>query len=136
MNQRKYISPDIFVFSKWSRKEYAVFASLGKQIKIGVLKASISQKALLKEFVDLVNIAETKEYFDEDECDLKITNNDSLQFILSSLGLSIFQTINLATIKKSKKVNPFKKYHIANIKSVFLQSVKSRLFLCKKIKNY
>ncbi len=34
----KYISSTKFVFNKWSKKGYAVFASLGKEIKIGFLK--------------------------------------------------------------------------------------------------
>jgi len=129
MNQQKYISPDIFVFSKWSRKEYAVFASLGKLIKIGVLKADICQKALLKKLVDLKKIANLSEDFEEDESDLNIADYNSLQFMLSSLGLSIFQTTNLATIKKSKEVNPLKKYYSANIKSVFTKCNKRAFFI-------
>jgi len=137
MNQGKYISPDIFVFSKWSRKEYAVFASLGKLIKIGVLKADICQKALLKKLVELKKIANLSEDFEEDEPDLNIADYNSLQFLLSSLGLSIFQTINLATIKKSREVNPLKKYYSANIKSVFTKCNKRAFFylMQKKIKN-
>ena len=129
MNQGKYISPDIFVFSKWSRKEYAVFASLGKLIKIGVLKADISQKALLKGLVDLKDIAKITENFDEDETALNIADHDFLQFAFSSLGLSIFQTINLATIKKSKKVNPLKTILFNQYKVRFLLNVRSGLFL-------
>ena len=83
MNQRQYISPDIFVFSKWSRKEYAIFASLGKLIKIGVLKADICQKALLKRLVELKKIALLKEKIEEDENDLNIPDHDCLQSIFS-----------------------------------------------------
>jgi len=129
MNQARYISPDIFVFSKWSRKEYAVFASLGKLIKIGVLKADICQKALLKKLVDLKKIAKFTENLEEDDTALNIADYNSLQCILSSLGLSILQTINLATIKKSKEVSPLKKYYSANIKSVFTKCNKRAFFI-------
>jgi len=129
MNQGRYISPDIFVFSKWSRKEYAVFASLGKLIKIGVLKADICQKALLKKLVDLKKIAKFTENLEEDDTALNIADYNSLQFILSSLGLSILQTSNLATIKKSKEVSPLKKYYSANIKSVFTKCNKRAFFI-------
>ena len=129
MNQQKYISTKIFVFSKWSRKEYAIFASLGKLIKIGVLKADICQKALLKGLVDLGKIAKIIEDFDEDECDLDITNHDSLQFMLSSPGLSIFHVTNLAAIKISKKKNPLRTIIFNEYKVCFLPSVRNGLFL-------
>ena len=108
MNQGKYISPDIFVFSKWSRKEYAVFASLGKLIKIGVLKADISQKALLKGLVDLKDIAKITENFDEDETALNIADNNFMQFTFSFFCLSFFSIFNLASVTVSTKENPFK----------------------------
>lgn len=132
MNQQKYISPNIFVFSKWSRKEYAIFASLGKLIKIGVLKADLCQKALLKGIVDLGNIAEFEEYFDEDESALNITDHESLQFILSSLGLSVFQAFNLASVTISKKVNPLRTILFSDYKVCFLLKVRNRFFLQQK----
>lgn len=36
------------VFSKWSRKKFAIFASLGKLVKIGRVSADICDKALQK----------------------------------------------------------------------------------------
>lgn len=128
MNQGKYISPDIFVFSKWSRKDYAIFASLGKLIKIGVLKADISQKALLKGLVELKKIALITESFDEDETDLNITDHDFLQFAFSFFGLSSLSILNLASAKVSKEENPFKIISHSEYKVCFLQSVKNRLF--------
>jgi hypothetical protein len=46
----KYVFPikNTIVFSQWSRKSYAVFASLGKVIKIGRVSADISDKSLIK----------------------------------------------------------------------------------------
>lgn len=136
MNQGKYISPDIFVFSKWSRKEYAIFASLGKLIKIGVLKADICQKALLKRLVELKKIALLKEKIEEDENDLNIPDHDCLQSIFSLFGLSSFSIFNLSSISLSKEGNPSKNISQNDYKVCFLPCVENRLFLCKKIKNY
>jgi hypothetical protein len=46
----KYISPikKIIVFSRWSGKGYAAFASLGKTIKIATVSVNISDQALSK----------------------------------------------------------------------------------------
>jgi hypothetical protein len=46
----KYVFPikKAIVFSQWSRKSYAVFASLGKVIKIAQVSGDISDKALIK----------------------------------------------------------------------------------------
>ena len=128
MNQQKSISPCIFVFSKWSRKKYAIFASLGKLIKIGVLKAEICQKALLKGLVDLAYFANIKGDFDEDENDLNIKDHDSLQCILSSLGLPVFPAFNLTSNTISKKANPFRTELHSEYKVCFLLSVRNRFF--------
>ncbi len=130
MNQQKFISPTIFVFSKWSRKEYAIFASLGKLIKIGVLKADICQKALLKSLYDLVHFEGLHPDADEDETTGYLANSDSLQILLSPFGLSMLQIQNLISVATNKKGEPFKNNIIQkNIKSVFYSSVKNRLFL-------
>lgn len=133
MNQQKYISTNIFVFSKWSRKAYAIFASLGKLIKIGVLKADICQKALLKGIVELGKIAEFKEDVDEDENALDITDHDSLQFILSVLGLSVFSIFNLTSVTISKKVKPLRTILFREYKVCFLLSVRNRLFFIRQL---
>jgi hypothetical protein len=44
----RYKTNKVIVFSQWSRKNYAIFASLGKLIKIGRVSADISQLALQK----------------------------------------------------------------------------------------
>lgn len=48
--QMRYKTPikKVIVFSQWSRKSYAVFASLGKMIKIGQVSADISDRSLAK----------------------------------------------------------------------------------------
>ena len=128
MNQKKHISASIFVFSKWSRKKYAIFVSLGKLIKIGVLKADVCQKALLKRLISLGHIAEIKEYFGEDETALNTSADDSFQFTLSWLGLSIFPAFNLVSNTISKKGNPLRIILFSEYRVCFLPSVKNRLF--------
>jgi hypothetical protein len=46
----KYVLPirKLIVFSQWSRKSFAIFASLGKIIKIGRVSVDISDKSLVK----------------------------------------------------------------------------------------
>lgn len=46
----KYTFPlkKVLVFSQWSRKSYAVFASLGKTIKIARISVAITDKGLFK----------------------------------------------------------------------------------------
>jgi hypothetical protein len=133
MNQQTYISPSIFVFSKWSRKEYAIFASLGKLIKIGVLKADICQKALLKGLVDLNNNVGIKEDCEEDETELSSPDQNSLQLILSSLGLSVLQSYNLVSSTTSEKVNPLRNILYSQYKVCFLLNVRNRLFFSTQI---
>lgn len=133
MNQQKAISPRILVFSKWSRKKYAIFASLGKLIKIGVLNADICQKSLLKGLVNIAYNANIKSDIDADENELKIKDHDSLQFILSFLGLSIFQVFNFASITNSKKVNPFRTKLYSEYKVCFLPGVRNRLFFTTQL---
>ncbi len=48
MFQNKQIHTDVIVFSQWSRKNYAVFASLKKVIRIARLSIDICQSSLLK----------------------------------------------------------------------------------------
>jgi hypothetical protein len=53
MKSRVFISQKQVVFSQWSRKRYAVFASLKKQVKIGHLSVDLCN-ASLKKSVDLI----------------------------------------------------------------------------------
>lgn len=48
MNKSAYITSRVFCFSRWSRKSYSIFASLGKNVKISRLSVNICGKALLK----------------------------------------------------------------------------------------
>jgi len=48
MYQTKQVQTDIIIFSQWSRKSYAVFASLKKTVRIACLSIDICQSALLK----------------------------------------------------------------------------------------
>ncbi len=132
MNQQKYISSKLIVFSKWSRKNYTVFSSLGKQVKIGVLKARICQKTLLKGLVDIITISKNTEDFEEEESKVNIADTSYLQFAFSTFGLLLFLFFNLASVTSSQE-NRKQKNIIQHIHSLFFTSVESRLFLCNKI---
>ena len=48
MNRLKHIGKNSIIFSRWSRKNYAIFASLGKVVKIARLKTDVCILALEK----------------------------------------------------------------------------------------
>jgi hypothetical protein len=129
MNQRNYIASEQLVFSKWSRKNYAVFASLGKQVKIGVLKAYICQKALLKGLVDIITISKNTEDTEENESEVNIADQSNLQ--LSFFVILVLSVFNLNSVISSQENFCLKKLYRV-FKVCFLQIVESRLFLCPK----
>ncbi|WP_320167862.1 hypothetical protein [Mangrovibacterium marinum] len=49
MNHAKYINRTVYTFHQWKGKGYAVFASLGKLVRIGKLSATISQSLSAKD---------------------------------------------------------------------------------------
>ncbi len=49
MNRHIPIKKSSIRFRRWSRKEYAVFASLGKCVTIGCLSKSVADKSLAKQ---------------------------------------------------------------------------------------
>lgn len=84
-------------FRRWSRKQYAVFCSLGKQISIGCLRRSITDQALRKNALILKTAthATTKSFSlvdndlkDSEEVDSKQTISDILflKIVLSKLS--------------------------------------------------
>lgn len=60
MKRRKYRPRITYIFTQWKRAAYAVFASLGKLIKIGRLSVATSQGFTLK------NVLNTKSLLDPD----------------------------------------------------------------------
>jgi hypothetical protein len=48
MQERKSYSKTKIYFSRWSRKSYAIFTSLGKDVKISRLSVDMCGKSLLK----------------------------------------------------------------------------------------
>ncbi len=125
MNQRNYISSEQLVFSKWSRKNYAIFASLGKQVKIGVLKAGICQQTLLKGLVDIITISKNTEDSEDDESEVNIADQSMLQlsfFVI--LALSVF---NLNSVISSQENSLFKNF-IRHIQSLFFTNCRKQTF--------
>ena len=71
MKQTLSIRRPQLVFSRWSRKSYAVFISLGKVVKIGRLAVDICRMAMLKSAV-LINANNQFEFGcvdEDDDCD-------------------------------------------------------------------
>jgi len=80
MKSNYSILPKSFVFSKWSRKKYAIFASLGKLIKIGNLSTIYCQKALLKSTITSGTELQFEIPIEKDNSDW-IPDINSIQFI-------------------------------------------------------
>lgn len=85
---------DILVFSKWSRKSYAIFVSLRKIVVISQLSIDVCKSFLLKN-VELLNFLG----FNEEE------NDESLEFDINEieerLSLILLSTANPKNYKKN-----------------------------------
>lgn len=80
MLQDKQIFSNVVVFSQWSRKSYAAFASLNKVVSIGHLSIDICKSSLLKNatLIRLLNLFISDES-DADEYDVnELLENSSL----------------------------------------------------------
>ncbi|MBI9065828.1 MAG: hypothetical protein JEZ09_00970 [Salinivirgaceae bacterium] len=96
MQQKNYISKKSLTFSKWSRKGYAVFASLGKVVKIGQLNVEICKQAIKKNTNLLIEFV----LLEKDKLNQK--TDESIEFLLSEY---LFQ--NVISIKAiDSKLNP------------------------------
>lgn len=72
MKNKRIVKSKGIVFSCWSRKNYAIFASLKRIVKIAFLSVDICIKALAKNalmlsFRDLVFVSDITEYFIEEQ---------------------------------------------------------------------
>jgi hypothetical protein len=87
MLKYKQVFSDVVVFSQWSRKSYAVFASLKKVVSIGHLSIDICKSSLLKS-ATLIRLLNTfsADNSDTDEYDInELLENASL--LLAELPL-------------------------------------------------
>lgn len=75
MKSYSYIQTGKVRFRRWTRKKYAAFASLGKQISIGAVRIEVSNQATLKQ--DTLSVAIGNAYLseslqiEEEEADLQ-----------------------------------------------------------------
>ncbi len=89
-----------FTFRRWSRRSYAVFNSLGKQIRIGVLYAGCSiltVPALAQEHPDSIRVVEVQ---NEQELDEVVVSAQHVPAVSSELMRSV-QVINRSDIERS-----------------------------------
>ena len=97
--QLKYSSQG-FTFRRWSRRSYAVFNSLGKQIRIGVLYAGCSiltVPALAQERPDSIRVVEVQT---EQELDEVVVSAQHVPAVSSELMRSV-QVISRSEIERS-----------------------------------
>ena len=98
------------IFRQWSRKSYAVFSSLGKEIQIGHIDVEICEKAnekkssktpLKKEWID------SSLSIMDDPDDLTVVNSDLLLISLISETLNLDESSQLCS--KQISINKFRK---------------------------
>lgn len=86
------IKKDVIVFSRWSRKNYAIFASLKRVVNIGCLTIDLCKTALLKSPSALLLIKLTG--FEEDEIS-DIKDNETVENLaFFATALPAFCSIN------------------------------------------
>ena len=104
MIKQTKISNKLAVFSKWSRKNYAIFASLTKVVKIARLSIDICdlslKKALSTVFLNKQEVNDESEYDDAFEIETSI--QESLVFL-------VFQPTS--TLEISFDINTFKYFN-------------------------
>ncbi len=79
MNRKNNRSNTHIVFSKWSGKGYAIFASLHKEVQIAQLKISICKQAVKK------NIKLISKFVQLDNDELNQQSDDPIEFLLSEI---------------------------------------------------
>ena len=114
MQKSKNIQKQILVFSKWSRKGFAVFASLGKVVKIGQLNVEICKQAIKKN----INLLEA--FFVIENEKLKTSADDFVDLLFSELLLQNLLTAQITELKKGNlyKINRRKKLIIKSHGSI------------------
>ncbi len=78
------------IFNQWSRKSYAVFASLGKEVQIGHIDGEICEKAIEKN--------NTKRSFKKDWIDSSIAETDDPdELILVNADLQLMSLLSITS---------------------------------------
>ncbi len=126
------------VFSRWSRKSWAVFCSLGREVKIAVLKLIVADGFIKKNKVR-INVPEIiqneDKYSDDTFCDFKLNPVTPLTLLLNLIQLqknnvcgSQYNSISEYLIFHNKS-HPFlfgKDFLFYNLKYSYCQSERSR----------
>ena len=100
MEKQTQCSSHAFTFRRWTRKSYAVFCSLGKQIRIGVLYVGCSiltVPALAQEHPDSIRVIEVQA---EQELDEVVVSAQHVPAVASELMRSV-QVISRSEIERS-----------------------------------
>ncbi|TKG96606.1 hypothetical protein EYV94_04985 [Puteibacter caeruleilacunae] len=93
MKQVAQISSKKVHFAKWSRKGWAVFASLGKLITIGHLRVPVCNQSVLKTETTIVEVNHASGYSVEEEMAESDLLDDLIGVILAPF-LTLLTTIN------------------------------------------
>lgn len=93
MKSLKYITRTSFTFLKWERKGYAVFASLGRLIRIGKLSISISQNFISKNEVKTGLLSPNQDTSDENPAGKEsVSDPGELLLLTNRFALAVSST--------------------------------------------
>ncbi len=125
---KKYIEDSAVRFRRYSRKSYAVFASLGKNVTIGTLASYIADKSNVVNSEMTEERCNNTEYFDVD-------NDDSIADIVEIIDINILTTAVTATPVAAAAYADAKSYILSTIytwRADFLYLLRNLLsaFIC------
>lgn len=139
MRHKQTIIKSVIRFRRWSRKSYAIFIGLGKQISIGRLRCGIADQAMRKNELILGRSMsqDSGAYTNTDEWQISDTDPSALLSLLS--GDLLLKS--LLPVNSSKSVCPFSNknntiFTYSNRVTDNLYSCKSsviRFFICNKL---
>lgn len=132
MNSGKYIARTVFTFHQWKGKGYAVFASLGKLIRIGKLSTAVSQNFVAKDVTKPDAFLNRMDGSDSEEESGEFRDALLLEQLALLLGI---QPALIAVNKNSERIQPsLAAYRIFYflIKVRFLLRAGNGLFYCYK----
>lgn len=99
MQKRLQTKSSQVIFSKWTRKAYAVFSSLNKVVNIAQLSVDISTKAMMK-YENLIKASGFCTRINDDD-----SENEEELYVLLSLECLLLSNLNTLNTEESKKRN-------------------------------
>jgi hypothetical protein len=117
LQKRKNIQISIARFTRWSRKAWAVFASLHREVQIGKLKISVINKSFNKNIVDKLS---SPMLISDDYSDPDLLSVDEILNAFGMINISENQLVTVLANNKKTYTNSLKKYFTQKVLINFL----------------